>query len=100
MPFVIARRKLEPGDFDAWKERFEAGAETRRAVGCRGVRRFVNVNDPEEIVVIFDVDSHENARKLVEAKAEENPKLREQRTDGGGPKLDIVYVEELEALPS
>lgn len=100
MPIMISRRKLEPGDFEAWKTRFEAGTEMRKAAGCRGVRRFRNVNDPDELIVIFDWDSHENARRFVEIKVTENAKLIEERSPGGPPKLENLYVEEMEPLPS
>lgn len=100
MATMISRRKLEPGDFDAWRERFEAGAEARKEAGCRGVRRFVNVNDPEEVIVIFDWDSHENAKRYVQMKVAENAKLVEERSPGGAPKLDNIFVEELPPLAS
>jgi len=100
MPIMISRRKLEPGDFDAWKTRFEAGAAARKGAGCRGVRRFRNVNDPDELIVLFDWDSHENARRFAEMKISENALLLEERSPGGPPKLENLYVEEMEPLPS
>ena len=99
MPIMISRRKLEPGDFATWKERFEAGAPARKEAGCRGVRRFVNINDPEEVVILFDWNSHENARKFVETKLAANSKLLEERS-AGIPKLENIYLEELAPLPS
>jgi heme-degrading monooxygenase HmoA len=98
VPIMISRRKLESGDFDAWKVRFEAGASMRKEAGCRGVRRFRNVNDPDELIVLFDWDSHENARRFAEMKISENSKLVEERSPGGSPKLENIFVEEMEPL--
>ncbi len=100
MVWMVTRRRLEEGDFDAWKVRFEAGAEARKAAGCRGVKRFRGAEDSRELVVIFDWDSIENARAFVNMKVDENPKLVESRDDGAGPKLDVVFVEEMPPLPS
>ncbi len=72
----------------------------RKQAGCRGVRRFRNVNDPDELIVIFDWDTHENARRFVEMKVTENARLVEERSPGGPPKLENLYVEEMEPLPS
>src|SRR5262245_59044243 len=100
MAIMISRRKLEPGDFDAWKERFEQGAEMRRQAGCRGVRRFRNVADPDELICIFDWDTEENAKAFVAMKVSENARLLEERSPGGPPKLENLFVEEMEPLPS
>ncbi len=100
MPLMISRRQLEPGDFSTWKTRFEEGAAARKAAGCRGVRRFHSVDNPDELIVIFDWDSHENARKFVDGKIAENSRLVEPRSPGGSPKLENLYVEEMEPLDS
>jgi heme-degrading monooxygenase HmoA len=99
MAIMISRRKLDAGTFDAWKKRFEDGAASRKAAGCRGVRRFRSIHDPEEVVIVFDWDTHENARKFVEMKTTENPKLKDLRSSGA-PMLDNIYLEEMEPLPS
>lgn len=100
MAIMISRRKLESGDFDAWKKRFEEGAEARKQAGCRSVRRFRSITDPDEVVVVFDWDSHESAQRFVAAKLAENSQLKEERSPGGPAKLENMYVEELEPLPS
>lgn len=100
MVLMVSRRRLEDGDFDAWKERFEAGAPARKAAGCRGVRRFRGIQDPQELVVIFDWESLEKAQAFVGMKIAENPKLLAGREDGGGPKMVNTFVEEMEPLES
>jgi len=100
MVMMVSRRLLDEGDFDAWKERFEAQSETRAQAGCRGVRRFRGVENPRELLVIFDWDSEENARKFVGMKLSEKPELLETREGGVAPKLENIFMEELEPLPS
>lgn len=100
MPIMMSRRRLEPGDFDAWKKRFEESADVRKKAGCRGVRRFHVVGDPLELIMMFDWDSHENARKFVGMKVAENSKLVEERSPGGPPKLENFFLVEMEPLES
>lgn len=90
MVTMISRRTLEPGDFDAWKTRFEQGAAERRAAGCRGVRRFRNLHAPNELIVIFDWDTEANARAYVAQKLAGHP----------GAAIESVFVDEMPALPS
>jgi heme-degrading monooxygenase HmoA len=96
MATVITRRKLEPNSFEGWKARFEEGATARKNAGCRGVRRFRGAADPDEVIVIMDWDSHENARKFIEA----NVRAMIERNPGTPPVMQTVYVEEFEPLPS
>lgn len=98
MVMMVTRRLLDEGDFDAWQARFEAQVELRKAAGCRGVRRMRGVENPRELVVIFDWDTIENAKAFVGLKTTEKPELLDRREDGDAPKLDIVFVDELPAL--
>lgn len=100
MPIMITRRRLEEGDFEAWKARFEAGCADRKAAGCRGVRRFRGIDDPRELMVIFDWSSIETAKAFVAAKMAGNPKLSEMREAGTAPKMENLFMEELEPLES
>lgn len=100
MPLMISRRRLEDGDFDAWNERFEGASAIRKQAGCRGVRRFRGIEDPLELMVMFDWDSVENARAFVAMKVAEKPELVEMREGGAGPKLDSIFMEEMPPLES
>jgi hypothetical protein len=57
------------------------------------------VNDPDEVIVIFDW-SHDDARRFAEMKVRENAKLAEERSPGGPPKLENLFMEEMQPLPS
>ena len=97
MATIISRRKLEPGDFDNWEARFASAAEARKQAGCRGIRRFRSVDDPNEVVVIFDWDSHENARRFIEGNVR---KIQEMNPGAPAPVMQTIYVDEFEALAS
>lgn len=97
---MVTRRLLDEGDFDDWKVRFEAQSELRKAAGCRGVQRMRGVENPRELVVIFDWDTIENAKAFVGIKTSEKPDLLEDREDAAAPKLDIVFVDDMPALES
>lgn len=97
MAMVISTRKLAPKDFLDWKKRFEAGAAARKDAGCRGVRRFRNVEDPDEVIVIFDWDDHDKARRFIDS----NARLIAERDAGAPPPvIHTCYVEELDSLES
>jgi len=100
MPLMISRRRLDEGDFEPWMARFEAQVEARANAGCRGIRRFRGIEDPREIMVIFDWESVEKAKAFVGMKLAENPGLTAPREEGAGPKLENIFMEELEPLPS
>jgi heme-degrading monooxygenase HmoA len=97
---MVTRRLLDEGDYEAWKPRFEAQAELRKAAGCRGVQRLRGIANPRELVVIFDWDSEENARKFVGMKLTEKPELLDKREDSDASKLEVVFMEAMEPLAS
>lgn len=97
MAIIISTRTLEPGDFDDWKLRFESASTARGNAGCRGVRRFRSIDDPNEITVIFDWDSHESARQFIEGNARA---IQERNPDAPPPNIHTIYMEELPQLDS
>lgn len=100
MVMMVSRRLLDEGDFEPWKARFEAQSEIRKAAGCRGVMRFRGVENPRELVVIFDWDTIENAKAFVGIKMTEKPELLDAREDGSAPKLDLLFMEQMATLSS
>jgi heme-degrading monooxygenase HmoA len=100
MAIMISRRKLQPNEFDAWKERFEADAENRRKAGCRGIRRFRGVADPDELIVLFDWASKEDAERFVSAKLASRPGVADAKRADGTPAFTNEFYEELPPLES
>ena len=100
MPIMISRRRLQPNEFDAWKERFEADADNRSKAGCRGIRRFRNIADPDEIIVVFDWESREDAEKFVKAKLASRPGVAESKRVDGTSAFVNEFYDELPPLKS
>lgn len=100
MAIMISRRKLQPDEFNAWKERFEADAINRRNAGCRGIRRFRSLSDPDEIIVLFDWASKEEAARFVEAKLATRPGVANAKRADGTSAFVNEFYEELPPLES
>ena len=100
MAIMISRRRLQPGEFDAWKERFEADADNRSRAGCRGIRRFRNIADADELILVFDWASQEEAEKFVRAKLASRPGLVDSKRADGSAAFVNEFYEELAPLKS
>jgi heme-degrading monooxygenase HmoA len=100
MAIMISRRKLQPGEFEAWKVRFEADAENRRQAGCRGIRRFRSMADGDEIIVMFDWASREEAERFVAAKLASRPGLTDTKRADGTSTFVNEFYDELPPLQS
>jgi heme-degrading monooxygenase HmoA len=100
MAIMISRRKLQPNEFEAWRTRFEADAENRRKAGCRGIRRFQALSDPDEIIVMFDWESQERAQQFVAAKLASRPGVAEAKRGDGTSAFENEFYEELPPLES
>ncbi len=90
MVYVFIRHKIE--DFDKWKIVFDENSTVRESGGSKGGRLFRNVDNSNDIVIIFKWDSIENARKFTES---EDLKKRMQKA-GIVEKPDIFFIEEIE----
>ena len=86
MAFVLVRHSVE--DWSKWKSAYDNHGEARQAAGCRGTQVFRNADDPNNIVVILEWDSLENARSF-----SESDDLREAMERAGvtGPP-DITFI--------
>ncbi|MDR8390889.1 hypothetical protein NC796_07060 [Aliifodinibius sp. S!AR15-10] len=60
---LIVRHKVT--DFIRWREIFESHREAQREAGMKLKKLWQNVDDPEEVVLYFDVDDEERAREFV-----------------------------------
>jgi heme-degrading monooxygenase HmoA len=100
MAIMISRRRLKAGEFDSWKERFEADADNRSRAGCRGIRRFRNIADADELILVFDWASREEAEKFVRAKLASRPGHADSKRDDGSAAYVNEFYEELPPLKS
>jgi heme-degrading monooxygenase HmoA len=96
MPYLFERHRVR--DYARWREVFDADTRNREAAGCRGARVFRNAEDPEEVVVLFEWDSLERARRRIES-ARLKEEFEEAGVRGGIGQTEFYLLEE-EAGPS
>lgn len=96
MPYLLERHRVR--DYARWREVFDADAGNREAAGCRGARVFRDAEDPEEVVVLFEWDSLERARRRIES-ARLKEEFEEAGVRGGIGQTEFYLLEE-EAGPS
>ena len=65
MPYLLERHKVR--DYDRWREVCDADVSGREAAGCRRARIFRNAEDPERVMVLFEWDGLESARRRIES---------------------------------
>ena len=76
MASIVRRSRVE--DYARWKTVYQAGEAARQAAGWRDQEVFRNPDDPNEIVILTEVDDVERAR----AYAESEEVRRRQRASG------------------
>lgn len=91
MPYLLERHEVR--DYERWREVFDADAAGREAAGCRGARVFRNAEDPQEVVVLFEWNSLENARRRIES-ATLDRKFEEAGVRGGIGRTEFYLLEE------
>lgn len=62
MAHILVKHKIE--DYDKWKKAFDEHADYRSKNGSKGGKVFRNSNDPNELFVLLEWDSIENAQKF------------------------------------
>jgi heme-degrading monooxygenase HmoA len=81
-------------DYDKWKPAFDGHSSARKAGGEKGGWLLRNTANPNEIVVLFEWDNLDNARKFVES-----PELREvMQRAGVVSRPDILFLDLAERL--
>ncbi len=90
MPYLVIRQKVE--DYAKWKTLFDENGATRKASGSKGGSLFRNADDPNELVILLEVDDLQNARQFAQSED-----LREtwQRA-GVADKPDIYFLDEVD----
>jgi hypothetical protein len=66
MPYLLVRHKVE--DYERWKPVFDhPHGATRKLSGSKGGWILRNAFDPNELVILLERDSSENARRFLNA---------------------------------
>lgn len=83
-------------DYDAWKTHFDEHASTRREHGSQGYSLFSVSEEPNELVILFDWDSVENAQRFLDSSD-----LRDVMTEAGVVgEPEIRFLDEIESKTS
>ena len=93
MAYLLVRHKVR--DYSKWKPVFDEHASTRKTAGSKGARLFRSADNLNEIVIVFEWESAENARKFAQS---EDLKKTMQRA-GVIDKPDVYFLEEIERVP-
>ncbi len=63
MPYILIRHTVE--DYDRWKSVFDDHAPLRQAAGSKGGYLFRSADNPNEVVLIMEMEDLDRARQLV-----------------------------------
>lgn len=66
MQYVLVIHKVE--DYEKWKPIYDENTDARRDNGSKGAHVLRNADNPNEVVILFEWDSLDNARKFYESK--------------------------------
>lgn len=87
--------KSEVADFDAWKTNFHDNDAYRTEHGQLGYQVFQSVDNPDEVVVLFEWDETEDARAFFESEG-----MRVRLADAGVKgKPEMTSVERVDQKP-
>ena len=87
MPFILVRHKVR--DYAHWKPFFDADDAKRQQAGLRVQSVMRNADDPQELVILMEVDDLGKAREF-----SQSPGLREIMEKAGVvDKPDIYFLE-------
>jgi heme-degrading monooxygenase HmoA len=88
MPYILVQHSVE--DYARWKAGFDGHGATRQASGSNGALVLRNAEDPNQVTVLMEWDSLENARAFAGS-----DELREamQRAGVTGPP-SVYFLEE------
>jgi len=93
MPYMLVRHKVS--DLAKWRPLFDEHATVRKEFGFKGAQAFKNVDDPNELVVLFEVEDVERARQF-----SQSDELREAMERAGVSDVPDVFLLEEEAKTS
>ena len=89
MVYVLGKLKLE--SYEKWKPFFDERLSTRKESGSKEAHLFRNSENQNEVVILFDWDNIENARKYMESDS-----LKKLLINVGAEIIEITYLDEQE----
>jgi hypothetical protein len=93
MPYLLVRHKVE--DYERWKPVFDHDhGATRERWGSKGAWILRNADAPDELVILLEWDSVENARRFADAEELQDA----MRRAGVADRPDVYFLEEVEPV--
>lgn len=87
MTYLLIRHRV--ADFATWKPVYDAHAPARTAAGLTDVDLLRDLDDPNQIVLLFEVSDLQKAREFVDS-----PSLRDAMSNAGViDKPDLYFLE-------
>ncbi len=90
MVYVFVQLKLE--SYTKWKTFFDERSATRQESGSIEANLFRNSDDQNEVMILFEWDNIENARKYMESDT-----IRKYLQNVGAEIVNITYLDKQEA---
>jgi len=88
MAQFLVHHKVE--DFNKWKPYFDQHSDFRAQNGSKGGKVFKSISDPNEVFVLFEWDSVDNAKKFTQSDS-----LREVMKEAGVLGMpELHFIEE------
>ncbi len=90
MAYLVIRHKV--ADYAKWKPIFDQHGATRKTGGSKGGRLFRSVDNPNELVILFEWESVEKARQFAQSQD-----LRQTMQRAGvADKPDVYFLDEVD----
>jgi heme-degrading monooxygenase HmoA len=87
MHYVLVKHKVK--DYGKWKSIYDENITNREDSGSKGAHVLRGVEDPNEVVILFEWDNLDNARKFFESS---NLRMRLQNA-GVMDKPEVYFLE-------
>lgn len=92
MPYILIRHKVN--DYTTWKSGFDDHGGARRAAGSQGGYVLRNADDPNEVLILLEVDDLNRARAFAAS-----DELREKMQEAGvADQPDLFFLEEADRV--
>jgi hypothetical protein len=65
MRFLLVRHKV--AEFDRWKSAYDAHLPSREQAGLKEERLLRNIDEPGEVLILFEVEDLQKAREFVDS---------------------------------
>ncbi|MFO7526730.1 MAG: hypothetical protein R6W68_14855 [Ignavibacteriaceae bacterium] len=89
MAHILIHHKIE--EYNKWKPAFDNHSDARAENGSKGGKVFRNADDPNDIFVLLEISSIENAKKFVSSDS-----TREAMKNAGVIGMpEIYFIEEI-----